>query len=81
MYVDEFVSGEREVEAAAQRHLPQFLGRLVSVETVVAQEEADCRRDRQQSACSRWENERERTANAAVTHRNWCYVSCVKQRI
>lgn len=41
MYVEEFVSGEGEVEAAPQSHLPQFQGSLASVETVVAQEEAN----------------------------------------
>lgn len=41
VYVEELVSGEREVEAAPQRHLPQFLGSLVCVQTAVAQEEAN----------------------------------------
>lgn len=51
MYVEEFVSGQHKVEAAPQSHLPQLLGSLVSVETVVAQEEANYKRSRQQSAC------------------------------
>lgn len=46
MYVEEFVSGEREVEAAPQSHLPQFQRSLVSVETAVAQEEADYKRSK-----------------------------------
>lgn len=52
MYVEEFVSGELEVEAAPQSHLPQFLGSLVSVETVVAQEEANYKKKKQAAKCT-----------------------------
>lgn len=46
VYVEELVSGEREVEAAPQCHLPQFLGGLVCVQTAVAQEEADWKKSK-----------------------------------
>lgn len=51
VYVEELVSGEREVEAAPQRHLPQFLGSLVCVQTAVAQEEANYKIKKQAAKC------------------------------
>lgn len=50
VYVEELVSGEREVEATPQRHLPQFLGSLVYVQTAVAQEEADYKKQNKTKA-------------------------------
>lgn len=48
MYVEHLVSGEDEVEAAPQSHLPQLLGGLVCVQAAVAQQEADCQEHSQQ---------------------------------
>lgn len=45
MYVEDFISGEGEVEAAPQSHLPQLLGSLVSIEAAVAQQEADYKQE------------------------------------
>lgn len=47
MCVQHFVSGEGDVVAAAQSHLPQLLGGLVAAQAAVAQEEANCREGRQ----------------------------------
>lgn len=41
MYIEHLISGEREVEAASQGHLPQLLGCLVCIHAAVAQQEAD----------------------------------------
>ena len=43
MYVEHFVPGEGEEEAAPQSHLPQLLGGLVGIQAGVAQQEADYR--------------------------------------
>lgn len=40
--VEHLISGEGEVEAAPQSHLPQLLGGLVCIQAGVAQHEADC---------------------------------------
>lgn len=45
MYVEDFVSGEGEVEAAPQSHLPQLLGGLVGVQAAVAQQEANYKKN------------------------------------
>lgn len=45
MYVEDFISSEADVEAAAQSHLPQFLRGLVCVQAAVAQQEADYTED------------------------------------
>ena len=41
VYVEYLISGEVEVEAAPQSHLPQLLRGLVCVQAGVAQQEAD----------------------------------------
>lgn len=45
MYVEDFVPGEGEVEAAPQSHFPQLLGGLVDIQAAVAQQEADYKKD------------------------------------
>ena len=41
VYIEHLISGEGEVQAASQGHLPQLLGRLVCIQAGVAQQEAD----------------------------------------
>lgn len=41
VYVQNLISGEGEVEAAAQSHFPQLLGGLVCIQAGVAQHEAN----------------------------------------
>lgn len=48
VYVEYLISGEGEVEAAPQSHLPQLLGGLVCIQAAVAQQEADCTEHSQQ---------------------------------
>lgn len=41
VYIEHLISGEGEVEATSQGHLPQLLGRLVCIHAAVAQQEAN----------------------------------------
>lgn len=51
MYVEYLISGEGEVEAAAQSHLPQLLGGLVCIQAGVTQQEADYKEHSQPDLC------------------------------
>lgn len=45
VYVEDFISGEGQVDAASQAHLPQLLGGLVWIQAAVAQQEANYRKE------------------------------------
>lgn len=49
MYVENFISGEGEVEATPQSQLPQVLGALVRIQAAVAQQETNYKKIKQQS--------------------------------
>lgn len=53
VYVEYLISGEGEVEAAPQSHLPQLLGGLVCAQAGVAQQEADYNKHNKQHSCYR----------------------------
>lgn len=46
--VEDFISGEGEVDATPQSHLPQFLRGLVRIQAAVAQQETNYEKDSQQ---------------------------------
>lgn len=52
--VDNFVSGEGEVDAAPQSHLPQLLRGLVRIQAAVAQEEPNCEKDSRHTSHAGW---------------------------